>query len=84
MNEPKIHIAYSRNRHGFTYYSYEAWPRQNGGITKAGFHIKGANSLDEARELIGREIALDWKGREIPAIVDCGKVSAIIGTHWIY
>ena len=34
--------------------------------------INGADSLDMARELIGREIALDWKGREIPAIVDCG------------
>ena len=85
MNDPKIHLAYSRNKHGFTCYSYELWPSLSGKLPamKSGFHIAGADTLEEAKDIIINRIRADWArtDRPFPEIIDCGKISELRGLN---
>ena len=81
--EPKIIIAHSRNRQGFTCYSYELWPSLCGQLPamKSGFNIASGDTLDEARKVLDRRIADDWNRTErpLPEIIDKGRVRELFG-----
>ena len=85
MTEPTIRLAYSRNKHGFTCYSFEFWPGLSGRFpaTKSGSHIVGADTLEEAKDIIMNRIRADWAQTErpFPEIIDCGKISEIRGLN---
>lgn len=84
MTAPVIHIAHSRNRHGFTCYSHERYPSERWGHTKAGWHIVSDDTLEAAERELRARIASDWRGLTMPDIVDCGRVAAIVGQHHTY
>lgn len=86
MSEPTIFVAHSRNRQGFTCYSYEYWPSLCGKLPamKSGFNIAGGDTLEEARAILDRRIADDWRRTErpFPNVVDKGHVRELFGRNY--
>jgi len=86
MINPTIYIAHSRNRQGFTCYSYELWSALSGGLPamKSGFNIAGGETLEEARKALDKRIRDDWQRTErpLPEFIDKGRVSELFGHNY--
>lgn len=81
-----IRIAHARSKHGFTVFSYEAYQSATYGAQKSGWHIASADTLPEARRAIDEAVSRDWRavGRDVPPIIECGKVSRFAGERHIF
>ena len=88
MSEPIIYVAHSRNRQGFTCYSYESWPSYRADLPhmKSGRHIAGGDTLEEARKILDQRIADDWRRTErpLPEIIDKGRVRELFGRNYSF
>lgn len=76
MADCQIRLAHSRGAWGFTVYSYETYPSERYGATRAGFHTTSDETLPEAMARAVAKIRDDWRGLgAVPPISDCGRVA---------
>jgi hypothetical protein len=80
---PEIRISYSKRKSGVTVRAFEAYASERYGTTKAGFYVASDDTLPEAMGRIMARIKSEWShARELPRIVDCGRVSDLMGSNW--